>query len=160
MAERLADPALILAAIEQHNEASRALLPDPDAGARRRKELGRRRARIIETFFDGLISRDARDAELRVVDAQLQAISSSRPAKVERMSERDVARMLLRWPRLEWRARREMLEALAPTFQVHRYEIRGVSLPEAGLFSKKSVRIRSARSRERNWSSHPTTLPR
>ena len=76
------------------------------------------------------------------MDAQLQAISSSRPAKVERMSERDVARiarMLLRWPRLEWRARRKMLEALAPTFQVHRYEIRGVSLPEAGLFSKKSA---------------------
>lgn len=149
VSERLLDASVIGAAVGDYNASLRAAWREavPEGGAiRRRRELERRRARIAELYTDGAIDRAAKDAQLAAVAAQLATIPHAAPAAVQPPAEldpaavRDVMLVFARWSFLEWGARRRILEALAPLFILHRYQIEGVHLELPGVLTTSASR--------------------
>jgi hypothetical protein len=143
--EQLTDPAFIAAAVEAFNRSASAewrdALPQPEANARRVGELERRRERILETFYDGKITREERDRAVGPLDVQLEALRSyqlpapARPAELDAGDVLGVLSVFAEWEYLERDEQREVLEALAPSIEVaKRYDVRGmhVDLPVPG----------------------------
>lgn len=141
VSERLLDAGLIAAAVEAYNASTTAAWRETaldGGGERRRRDLERRRDRIAESYIDGTIDRATRDAHLAAVAAQLAALPrpsaapAPPPAALGAADVLDVLGVFAEWSLLAWGERRRVLEALAPLFVVHRYQVEGVRLELPG----------------------------
>jgi hypothetical protein len=102
----------------------------------RLEQLQKKRARILETFFEGLIAKAERDRRLAQLDDQVATTRRliDRVGPKQRGSSYDQVINSLVSTFAEWRfvdreGRRRILEALSPTFTVRKYGVDGVRFP-------------------------------
>jgi DNA invertase Pin-like site-specific DNA recombinase len=89
-------------------EAARARIPANVVEVRegdkaRQADLAKRRARIVESFIDGLIAKDDRDARLAAIDAEIESLEAS-----ETLLDFD--------PRIDWTWPPEQINRVLRTF--------------------------------------------
>lgn len=148
--ERLTDPAFVAGAVQTYNASLRdewrEAAPSPEANGRRIDELERRRGRILDTFYDGKISRTERDKLVEPLEVQLDALRSfqfpapAEPAEVRADDVLSILSVLSDWAFLERDEKRRILEVLAPAFDVQRYMVLGVHLALHGTTESRSRR--------------------
>lgn len=136
--EHLGSAEFIIAAVQAYNDSLaaewRQAPASSEANTRRIDELERRRGRILDTFYDGKISRAERDKLVEPLDVQLHALRSYQfapPPAPSELNAGDVLGILsvfAEWSYLERDDKRRILEALAPAFVVNHYTVEGVHL--------------------------------
>lgn len=142
---RLTDPELLVAAFGAYGRAREAewrrSAPDTRAAEAQLQDLERKRQRILDTYFEGLITRQDRDGRLAALERQLvgtRAQLADRPEPPPEISEDlvvDVVTAFAEWEHLARGAKREVLEALLPTFYIRKYAVEGVHLPLVAISS-------------------------
>lgn len=144
IALRLTRADVLAAAIADHARLTEAAAgsPGPDGAALRERaaQLRGRRERILESYYDGHIARERRDALLTPLAREIEAaerlagMATPQPATpVADAMITAVVACFAEWAFLEVAAKRRALEALRPLFYVMRYRVLGVSLPLAGM---------------------------
>lgn len=144
--ERLTDPDLLASAAGEYLDSVHAGWRSsglaPDDVDEKVAAVQRRRERILESYFDGVIGKAERDARLAPVAEELRSLEQLRAtAAAPRQDPEALTQQLVlgvlaafaEWRHLERRRRRAILEALAPRFYLRKYEITGVRLPLAAI---------------------------
>lgn len=156
--EKLLDPGVLAPAIEAYNESRaarwRGIAPDTSAIGETVEELRRRRARVIESFIDGVIDREERDNRIRAIDGELHTLeamtasASAAPPAVELQDVMALVSLFAEWQFLDRPAKRELIEAAGFRFYASDYEVKGVLLPgddDAGSLVPAAGAARPAR---------------
>jgi DNA invertase Pin-like site-specific DNA recombinase len=121
--------------------------PIDEVGLKQRvHELERKRSRILEAFFDGLLSKSERDRRLSQLDDEVatteRLLHRDRPERMDEPTEAIfdlLVQMFGAWKNVDRVGRRQILETLSPTFTVRKYGVDGVRF-QLGLldFSRTS----------------------
>jgi DNA invertase Pin-like site-specific DNA recombinase len=109
------------------------------------ERLGKKHARLIDAFLDGVISREERDARLATIDRETKFAQESLAKEGPSVSLGDVSALTEALaPFAEWRywsreEKRTLLAALVPDIRVADYEIESLGLSPV-IFSNESTR--------------------
>jgi len=102
------------------------------------ERLSKKRGRILDSYFEGILNRDERDQKLHEIDRDVavyeQWLSEEAPLRSvspEVLSE--VFSVFSEWKLLDRDDKRKLLSCLVPEIRVANYEIYGVSLMSAAL---------------------------
>lgn len=151
LAGALTDRATLCRALAAHRDHMPATVaPDGPGTALDTSSLTRRieerRQRVLDAFVDGALTREERDGRLAKLDTERQRLEAAIPEPPERdglhraVSASDVVRVVRvfrRFHRLDFDAKRTILEAVRPRLFVGHYDVAGVWL-DGRLFGDQS----------------------
>ena len=107
--------------------------------------LETRRNRVLESFYDGVISKQERDEKLKTVSQDLESLravldeADNTPQTLDPEVVLSLVSMFQEWQFLEVMQKRRVLEALMPAIFVYRYQVRGILFPASKLGSNQVV---------------------
>lgn len=141
---RLLDPDVLVAALGEYAASmdARWRAPAEDAAslAQRLTALESKRVRVLESYYEGLISKGDRDRRLAPLAEEVAALqrrmgtpAAAVPAALEERALVALLTTFAEWTHVEHAGRRSILEALQPTFYVGKYHVAGVRFPLASL---------------------------
>ncbi|MDR3724097.1 MAG: recombinase family protein [Terracidiphilus sp.] len=94
----------------------------------------KRRDRVVESYIDGVLTKDDRDAKLKLLDADLKRMRNEiervRHQQVPTLTEEQIAmafQTFAEWEFLSREDRRKILAVTVPRIQVHNYSVTGFS---------------------------------
>jgi DNA invertase Pin-like site-specific DNA recombinase len=134
--ERLQDPAFLeeIAAAYQSRFVSRSTQSETFRLQREMERLQTKRQRVLESYFDGLITRDERDTRLESVDRDTHLyrdlLLRCEPA-VPELTPKVLAEAyapFYEWGFLTRSAKRRLLRALVPEIHVEDYRVAGITM--------------------------------
>lgn len=137
LASALTNPATLKRALAAHHDRApvrSVAVPgvNTDALAAR---LADKRSRVLDAYVDGALTREERDARLAKIDAEIRSLSEITPAapapSVRAFAPADVlsvVRVFRRFHRLDFDAKRAVLETVRPRLFVSHYAVEGVWL--------------------------------
>jgi len=110
------------------------------------RKLREKRTRVLDSFFEGLLSRAERDQRLADVDTRMRATEEAllREAPVPRVTARSLMTAfapLFDWQYLNRESKRRILAVTVPEIHVANYSVRGVSVTSPSFFSDNESRI-------------------
>ncbi len=148
--EKLTTPTLMLEALEAYNESVTAgwQRNQGDRGSIEKKvsRLEARRERVLESFYDGVVSKEERDEKLVAVSGELDSLrtalndAESKPPTLDPETVVSLLSTFHEWQFLEAMQKRRILEALMPAIFVYRYQIQGILFPTSRLGSEVVTR--------------------
>lgn len=99
--------------------------------------LRQKRERVLDTFFEGVLTRSERDSRLAALDKQMKFAEESlmRETPKPTLSAREMASMfspLFDWPVLERESKRKILSAIVPEIHVANYAVSGIAVAFPG----------------------------
>jgi DNA invertase Pin-like site-specific DNA recombinase len=108
--------------------------------ARLEGEVGRlrqKRGRVLDTFFEGVLTREERDVRLASLDKQMKVAEENlmRETPMPMLSAREMASAfspLFDWPVLERESKRKILAATVPEIHVSNYVVSGIAVAIPG----------------------------
>ena len=107
--------------------------------------LETRRNRVLESFYDGVISKQERDEKLKTVSQDLESLravldeADNTPQTLDAEVVLSLVSMFQEWRFLEVMQKRRILEALMPAIFVYRYKVQGILFPASKLGSTEVV---------------------
>ena len=135
---KLSDPDFLGRIVDHYNEGleSEPAPPTRDerAVAVKLSVLSEKRQRILETYFEGIITKDGRDRGIAEIDRERDAFSRLLVEPVPRTQPQSTENIqaalepLAEWEFLERKDKRLLLQAICPEISVFRYEIKGLTL--------------------------------
>jgi DNA invertase Pin-like site-specific DNA recombinase len=116
--------------------------------ARLENEVGRlrqKRERVLDTFFEGVLTRAERDVRLASLDKQMKTAEENlmRETPMPKLSAREMASAfspLFDWPMLERESKRKILAATVPEIHVSNYVVSGIAVAIPGSSSDDETR--------------------
>lgn len=113
------------------------------------RKLREKRSRILDSYFEGLLSRAERDGRLSDVDTRLHAAEEKllREAPVPQINARSLMSAfapLFDWQFLNRESKRRLLAVTVPEIHVANYQVRGVSVTSPSFFVDYPSRIHAA----------------
>ncbi|MBN1570699.1 MAG: recombinase family protein [Acidobacteria bacterium] len=135
LSKRIIDPQFLLPIVSDylaHRDSYYRSGAIGDALGKRSEFLQKKRQRILETYIDGLMAKDERDAALQKVDVELNRITGMQPATEQpTIKAEDVIRavsVLAEYPFFSRDDKRVLLKDLVPEISVYRGDIKGLIL--------------------------------
>ena len=166
---RLSDVDVIQAAVESYRESLGAPWRETEASAGAlsagAEQLAEKRRRVVELYVDGVIDREERRARLEAIDRELAGLARvagrirAAPPALTAESVATVITAFVGWDVLAWNARREILEALRPTFYVTKYQVLGVRFPLSIVNSSGGDRVSHSRTADRVTTADSLYIP-
>ena len=148
--QRLIEPSFLSPIIEGYLDRQTAgLNPSQEAVNERLESLKKKRSRVLDSFFDGTITKQERDRALKAIQAQDAAFNRIKPLKSKSFTPEqiiDAVSVFKEWPFLGRTHKRSLLDQLVPEIFIHRYSIKGLTLRIDGdkLNRSKTVKSRLA----------------
>jgi hypothetical protein len=108
-----------------------------------------KRDRVLETYFEGMLSREERDTKLQQIDKELSVNREllSREAPLQGFSSESLAEIFSvfsEWQFLKREEKRQLLSCLIPEIRVADYKIYGLSLMSAAFRGNEESHNRAA----------------
>ena len=154
LARRLTDHDFLARIIDRYNSEGVSSPPvrtvDAESVSRHLEVLKGKRQRILDTYFDGMISREDRDRRVEDLDGEIGSYESllweqgpahadePRPLDAEKVWE--IVEPFIEWEFLTRENRRALLELLCPEIRVYHYEIKGLRLILDGCYEDSRSR--------------------
>jgi site-specific DNA recombinase len=159
--EKLREPDFLRRIVEEYNEQQEAPSDPADknecALTSRLETLADKRQRVLEAFFEGVITKDERDRRIEEIDRETKVFTELllKPVPRARSQSLDELQVVLE-PLTEWEFlgredKRALLEAICPEISVFRYTVRALVI-DLGMESEGSYeasRLKTAQSRFR-----------
>ena len=147
MEQRLIEPSFLTPIIEDYLDRQTAGLdPSQEVVNERLESLKKKRSRVLDSFFDGTITKQERDRALKAIQAQDAAFNRIKPVKSKSFTPAqiiDVVSVLKEWPFLGRTHKRRLLDQLVPEIFIHRYSIKGLTLRIDGDKLNRSKTVKS-----------------
>jgi len=123
--------------------------PSQETINERLESLQKKRSRVLDSFFDGTITKEERDRALKAIQAEDAAFKKIKPLKSKSFTPGQIiaaVSVFKEWPFLSRTHKRNLLDQLVPEIFIHRYNIKGLTLRIDGdkLNRSKTVRSRLA----------------
>jgi len=138
LGEKLTNDEFLADVVDEYNER---LSEKPESSQNREtalnaklNELREKQGRVLEAFFDGVISKEERERRLEEINREIhtfqQLLVESAPAATPRSKQEILAALepLAEWEFLERDDKRALLSILCPEISVFRYTIKSISL--------------------------------
>jgi len=147
--QRLIEPSFLSPIIESYLDQHSGLDPSQETINERLESLQKKRSRVLDSFFDGTITKKERDRALKAIQAEDAAFKKITPLKSKSFTSTqiiDVVSVFKEWPFLGRTHKRSLLDQLVPEIFIHRYHIKGLTLRIDGdkLNPSKTVKSRLA----------------
>ena len=125
--------------VNEHNERAQSRAPEVDRAALTAKvhALRQKRQRVLDAFFDGMISKQDRNQRVEDVEKEIlvyerlllqSADEPKRPGGLDLDAVLAVVEPFAEWPFLTRDDKRRLLGSLCPDIRVCRYEIKDLQL--------------------------------
>jgi DNA invertase Pin-like site-specific DNA recombinase len=138
LSKRITDPQFLLPIISDylaHRDSYDRSGATGETLRKRSEFLRKKRQRILDTYIDGLMSKEERDAALQKVDIELNRITGIQPAtKPPTIEAEDVIKavsVLVEYPFFSRDDKRMLLKDLVPEISVYKGDIKGLILSVA-----------------------------
>jgi site-specific DNA recombinase len=138
LGEKLREPEFLRRIVDQYNEQqethSSPLAKNERGLAVKLEVLGGKRQRVLETFFEGVISKDERDRIIGEIDRDTKVFQDSLMEVVPPEQSRSLDEIqaalepLAEWEFLERDDKRSLLQAICPEISVFRYTIKSLMI--------------------------------
>jgi hypothetical protein len=162
LSKRITDPQFLLPIVSDYlsrRDSYNKLDATGEALNKRSEFLIKKRQRILDTYLDGLMSREERDAALQKVDAELNRITAIQPAiEPPTIKAEDIIQavsVLAEYPFFSRDDKRALLNDLVPEIAIYRGDVKGLFLSVAAD-RDNSHRSKTVKSR---LPGHPCRLP-
>ena len=138
--QRLTDPSFLSPAISRYLEEQSqqsGLEANLDVVHGKMESLVRKRKRILESFFEGVISREKRNNALEKMQTEISALKRIQPLqKISNALSKeqivDLVSVFKQWSFLDRNQKRQLLDQLVPEIFVYRYNVKGLTLRFGG----------------------------
>ena len=140
LGEKLMTPGFLASVIDEYNDAVERSAPTSrvDAQAVRAKldTLSEKRRRILDGFFEGVVSKEERDRRLEDVKRDvavhhnmlLETVPEQQPSTLDFDTVLALEEPLAEWEFLERKDRRALLATLCPEISIYRYTVKSLKL--------------------------------
>lgn len=160
LGQKLVEREFLKRLIEEYNNTVQARQLSPSVDGRnvraRLSALANKRERVLETYFEGMISKEERDRRVGEIEGEIATYQKllmdctceqPRPGPLNADAIRAVIAPFSDWEFLERDDRRRLLKLLCPEIRVYRYDIKALVLNLAGgtVGSDEDSRSRTAR---------------
>ncbi len=148
LGRKLVEPEFLGRIIEEHNDQIQARKASPSVDERnvraRLSALAEKKERVLEAFFDGMISKGERDRRVGEIERDTTtyrkllmdcACAAPKSGLLDADAIQAAIEPFADWEFLEREDRRQLLKLLCPEIGVYRYEIKTVALDLAGQTS-------------------------
>lgn len=136
--EKLRDPEFIQRVVEDYNEIqegkSTPVAKDVRALGLKLGALTEKRQRVLEAFFEGVVTKEERDLKIAEIDRERNTFQSLLIEPVPHTGQRSTDEIqmalepLVEWEFLEREDKRSLLQAICPEISVFRYTVKSVML--------------------------------
>ena len=146
--KRLCDPSFLSPIISSYMEQQTSNLePSQEVVRDRLDALEKKRSRVLESFFDGAITKDERDSALEAVQAEVAAFTKITPLRrnphLNQEHIIEAVSVFKEWQFLNHKQKRRLLDQLVPEIFVYQYNIRGLTLRFDGENASPWKRVKS-----------------
>ncbi len=147
--KRLIEPSFLSPIICSYLERQTSSLDPSQKTINERLELlEKKRSRVLESFFDGAITKEERDHTLQAIEEEAVAFRRIRPLKSKSQSLTpdqilNTVSVFKEWSFLSRTHKRHLLDQLLPEIFVHRYSIQGLTLRIDGKNVNRSKTVKS-----------------
>ena len=132
--EKLRDPEFIQRVVEDYNEIQKAKSAPKNERALGLKlgALTEKRQRVLDAYFDGVVTKKERDCKIAEIDRERNAFQCLLIESVPQTQQRSADEIqialepLVEWDFLEREDKRSLLQAICPEISVFRYTVKSV----------------------------------
>jgi len=137
LGERLQEPEFLRRIIEEYEATfERPQISNDSAPQAKLKMLEEKRQRVLESFFDGVITKADRDERVAAIDRDVEAyrgllVASAAVPRLQRLDAGmvlEIVEPFAEWEFLGREDRRMLLATLCPEISVYRYAVRSLTL--------------------------------
>jgi len=129
---RLTDPAFLSPIIDSYlDQQTSGLDPSQETINARLESLKGKRSRVLDSFFEGTITREERDRVLLEIQQEAMAYRKISPPDDRCLTQNqimDAVSVFKEWPFLSRPQKRQLLDQLLPEIYCYIYEIKGLTL--------------------------------
>jgi len=129
---RLTDPSFLSPIIDSYfDQQTSGLDPSQETISARLESLKRKRSRVLDSFFEGTITREERDRVLQEIRKEAMAYRQITPPDDHSLTQNqiiDAVSVFQEWSFLSRPQKRQLLDQLLPEIYCYIYEVKGLTL--------------------------------
>jgi len=145
--KHLIEPSFLSPIIESYlDRQASGLDPSQETINERLESLQKKRSRVLDSFFDGTITKEERDRALRGIQEEDVAFKKITPLKSKSFTPDQIMEavsVFREWSFLDRTHKRRLLDQLVPEIYIHRYSIKGLTLRVDGDKLNRSKTVKS-----------------
>lgn len=113
------------------------------------KKLREKRVRVLDSYFEGLLSKADRDDRVKDVDTRMRMVEETllREVPISRVSLHSLITAfapLFEWQYMNRESKRRILTVTVPEIRVANYQVRGISVTAPSFCGEEVIRTRAA----------------